>query len=82
MNFNFKHVSGYILVKVQHVRKMKILGGIFWEVRMSPDDASIPLFRLTREVRLSALPATLKKKKKKIFWGCISCVFEKEIDEL
>ena len=32
---------------------------------MSPDDASIPLFRLTREVRLSALPATLKKKKKR-----------------
>ena len=30
---------------------------------MSPDDASIPLFRLTREVRMSALPTTLKKKK-------------------
>ena len=62
LNVNFKHVSGYILVKVQHVRKSKILGGIFWEVRMSQNDASIPLFRLTREVRLSALPAILKKK--------------------
>ena len=31
---------------------------------MSPDDASIPLFRLTREVRMSALPTTLKKKKR------------------
>ena len=35
---------GYILVKVQHVSKSKILGGIFKEVRMSAGDASIPAF--------------------------------------
>ena len=29
---------------------------------MSADDANIPRIRLTTEVRLSALPATLKKK--------------------
>ena len=29
---------------------------------MSADDANIPRFRLTTEIRLSALPATLKKK--------------------
>ena len=34
---------------------------------MSADDASISRIRLTTEVRLSALPATLKKKKKQIF---------------
>ena len=61
MNVNFKHVSGYILVKVQRVSKSKILGGIFREVRMSADDATIPRFRLTTEVRLSAFPATRKK---------------------
>ena len=31
----FKHVSGYILVKVQHVSKSKNLGGISGEVRIS-----------------------------------------------
>ena len=35
---------GYILVKVQHVSKSKILGGIFKEVRRSAGDASIPAF--------------------------------------
>ena len=63
LNVNFKHVSCYILVKVQHVGKSKILGGIFREVRMSADDTSFPRIRLTTEVGLSALPATLKKKK-------------------
>ena len=29
---------------------------------MSADDTNIPRFRLTTKVRLSALPATLKKK--------------------
>ena len=51
-----------MLVKVQHVSKSKILGGVFREVRMSANDVNIPRFRLTTAVSLSALPATLKKK--------------------
>ena len=58
LNVIFKHVSGYILVKIQHVSKSKILGGILREVSMSADDTSFPRIRLTTEVGLSALPSS------------------------